>query len=232
MTLLYVPAGEFTMGSENGLDNEKPVREIYLDAFWIDQTEVTNFMYSKCVQDGTCNPPRSSASSARTSYYGNSDFNEFPVIYVSWENADEYCEWVERRLPTEAEWEKAARGTDGFSYPWGNNAPDSELLSFNGNTEDTTQVGFYPMGASPYGALDMAGNVYEWVADWYNPSYYSAVSSPDSNPLGPANGTSRVLRGGAWYGTESQVRSTDRSWNVPSTTATDIGFRCAMDATP
>ncbi len=167
MTLVYVPAGYFLMGSTdsdpNVQANEKPQQNGYLSAFWIDRTDVTNKMYASCVAANQCNTPSSKTSSSRSNYYGNSEFDNFPVIYVSWDDAVAYCKWVGRQLPTEAQWEKAARGTDGSIYPWGNTFPDSTLLNFNSNVGDTTEVGKYPKGASPYGALDMAGNVSQWV---------------------------------------------------------------------
>ena len=169
MKLLYVPAGEFLMGAASSdaqaAENEKPQHIVYLDAFWIDQTEVTNAMYIKCYQAGACQAPSMGHSSSRLNgYYSNSQFANDPVTYVFIEEAKDYCEWAGRRLPTEAEWEKAARGTDGRMYPWGNDAPDRTRLNYNQEVGDTTQVGAYPTGASPYGALDMAGNVQEWVA--------------------------------------------------------------------
>jgi serine/threonine-protein kinase len=228
MTLLYVPAGEFTMGSETGDGDEKPLHTVMLDAFWIDQTEVTNAMYAQCVSDrGACNEPADKGSDARSSYYGNSEFDDYPVIHVYWNDAKTYCEWAGRRLPTEAEWEKAARGDTAFTYPWGNVEPRNDLLNFNNAEGDTTEVGVYPKGASPYGALDMAGNVWEWVADWYDNTYYA--SSPEVNPSGPSSGEFRVLRGGSWWDfAGADVRSTLRGWNDPSFALIDIGFRCAL----
>ncbi len=167
--------------------NEEPIHQVYLDAFWIDQTEVTNVMYSKCVQDGKCNPPTSTKSYTRADYSGNSQFDNYPVIFISWHDADTYCSWADRRLPTEAEWEKAARGTDARAYPWSNDPPNTDLLNYKHAFEDTTAVGQFPKGASPYGALDMAGNVWEWTADWYGETYYAV--SPESNPSGPESGT-------------------------------------------
>jgi formylglycine-generating enzyme required for sulfatase activity len=225
MTLLYVPASEFMMGSEAGELNEKPVHEVSLDAFWIDRTEVTNAMYALCVDAQQCNPPTEISSASRVEYFGNPEFDNYPVVFVSWEDANDYCAWADRRLPTEAEWEKAARGTDGRTYPWGDVSPETNLLNYNLEVGDTTEVDKYPGGASPYGALDMAGNVWEWVADWDSATYY--VSSPPSNPLGPDTGESRVLRGGSWATPEYYVRSALRGANLPEYSNYTAGFRCA-----
>ncbi|HOU00771.1 MAG TPA: bifunctional serine/threonine-protein kinase/formylglycine-generating enzyme family protein, partial [Anaerolineaceae bacterium] len=197
MTLVYVPAGEFTMGSPDGvgISDEHPQHQVYLDAYWIDQTEVTNAMYEECVNDGDCTEPSSYSSYTRDSYYGNTQYADYPVIYVNWNQAQDYCEWAGRELPTEAQWEKAARGTDGRIYPWGDGSPDESLANFAGIIGDTTEVGSYPDGASPYGALDIAGNVWEWVLDRYGEAYYS--DSLTSNPVGPSIGITRVLRGGS-----------------------------------
>jgi formylglycine-generating enzyme required for sulfatase activity len=223
MTLLYVPAGEFTMGSDAGHNNEKPVHTVYLDAFWIDQTEVTNDMYKICVGSGKCAKPSS------LDYYG---FTNYPVVYVNWNDAAAYCGWAGRRLPTEAEWEKAARGTDGRTYPWGDELPNNNLLNYNRPTlGDIAEVGSYPSGVSPYGAYDMAGNVWEWVNDWYGKTYYQ--SSSPSNPLGPESGEYRVIRGGAWNDVGSSARVTYRNWNVPADEYySSVGFRCANDTSP
>jgi len=226
MKLLFVPAGEFTMGSENGDDNEKPVHVVSLDAFWIDQTEITNCMYALCVNDGKCVVPGSKESITRPTYYGEAQYDNYPVIFVDWNTAKTYCEWAGRRLPTEAQWEKAARGTEMFIYPWGDAMPDKNLLNYNDFVGDTTEVGIYPNGASLYGALDMAGNVWEWVNDWFAPGYYR--NSPESNPLGPSTGRTHVLRGGSWNLNDDLVRSTYRGTH-PSEPNLGIGFRCAMD---
>lgn len=226
MVLDYVPTGEFPMGSNNGTDDEKPVHKVYLDAFWIDQTEVTNAMYAKCVAESdTCSPPSAIRSEKRDSYYGNSEFDNYPVVYVSWDQANAYCSWAERRLPTEAEWEKAARGTDGRTYPWGNESPAADLLNYNANVGDTTESGKYPDGLSIYYAYDMAGNVWEWVNDWYSETYYK--SSPASNPMGADTDVFRVYRGGSWNGNDSSVRSAYRYGSGPSGTSDELGFRCA-----
>ena len=190
MVMVYVPAGEFTMGSENGEDVEKPAHTVTLDAFWIDQTEVTNAMYAKCVSDGECDRPDSTASYTQSDYFGNSEFDKFPVIHVSWDVANVYCSWAERRLPTDAEWEKAARGENARTYPWGNEPPNNSLLNYNNAVGDTTEVGKFPTGASPYDAYDMAGNVREWVSSLHQPYPYDATDGREDLS---ADG-SRVLR--------------------------------------
>jgi formylglycine-generating enzyme required for sulfatase activity len=232
MALLVVPPGNFQMGSTdsdtNAQPDEKPQHTVQLDAFLIDQTDVTNKMYALCVSAGACTSPSSTSSATRPSYYGNSEFDNYPVINVNWNMADTYCKWAGRELPTEAQWEKAARGTDGYTYPWGNNTPDITLLNYNGIDGDTTEVGSYPKGASPYGALDMAGNVWQWMNDWYSDTYYQ--SSPSSNPLGPVSGQDRVLRGGSWGNFYASVRSADRLRSEPTYTNYSVGFRCAMSA--
>lgn len=222
MTLAYVPAGEFIMGSNLTFG---PEHKIYLDAFWVDQMEVTNKMYAQCVAKNKCDPPTKVESYTHSDYYGNTKFNEYPVLYVNWNMANGYCEWAGRRLPTEAEWEKSARGTNTNTYPWGEESPNSNLLNFNNNLRDTTEIGSYPNGASIYGALDMAGNVWEWVNDWYSETYYQ--DSPLSNPLGPDSGTYRVLRGGSWSNRVDDVRTTSRIKYDPMDTSNGTGFRCS-----
>jgi len=223
MTLLYVPAGEFTMGSNDGNGDEKSPHPVYLDAFYIDQTEVTNAMYAKCVAAGKCQAPLSPGSNTRSSYYGTAQFANYPVIHVSWNDATAYCQWAGGDLPTEAQWEKATLVVTPRPYPWGPETPDASRLNFNQNVVDTTEVGKYPTGASFYGALDMAGNVWEWVADWYD----SYPSSPARNPTGPSSGTYRVLRGGGWNIEAAFVRASGRIWNFPDNRGVFGGFRCA-----
>jgi formylglycine-generating enzyme required for sulfatase activity len=235
MVMVYVPAGSFKMGSANSdgeaYGDEKPQHTVTLNAFWIDRTEVTNAQYRQCVQAGACAAPSKSSSRTRNSYYGNSSFDNYPVVYVNWSQANAYCRWAGGRLPTEAEWEKAARGADGRKYPWGNGAPDCTKANYDGKSGsgycvgDTTRVGSYPAGASPYGALDMAGNVQEWLNDWYGQYYYSR--SPAANPLGPDSGSMRVLRGGSWLVWERFVRAAGRDVYVPSYAGDLVGFRCA-----
>jgi formylglycine-generating enzyme required for sulfatase activity len=223
-----VPAGEFTMGSENGEDDERPVHTVYLDAFYMDKYEVTNARYAACVADGACTPPHETSSRRRSSYYGNPQYADYPVINVDWYQAQAYCEWRGARLPTEAEWEKAARGTDGRTYPWGNNALPCSLANFANCVRDTNAVGSYPAGASPYGIYDLAGNVWEWVADWYDKNYYAV--SPSRNPSGPSSGSYRALRGGSWNDSGNGVRASTRNVNVPDYWGNIIGFRCSRRA--
>jgi formylglycine-generating enzyme required for sulfatase activity len=225
MTMVFVPAGKFSMGSDEADPeaerDEKPQHTPHLDAYWIDQTEVTNAMYARCVETGACTAPMHSAP------YKLPEYAQHPVFGVTWFQAQEYCLWAGRRLPTEAEWEKAARGTDGRRYPWGNAAPDLNLLNFGKLIGDTSEVGSYPAGASPYGALDMAGNVWEWVSDGYRADYYA--HSPEVNPPGGASANQRVVRGGAWGVDARAVRVANRFWAFPGRNDTD-GFRCALSA--
>jgi formylglycine-generating enzyme required for sulfatase activity len=218
MTLMYVPQGGFEMGSNDGDDDERPVHTVWLDAFWIDQTEVTNAMYAKCVADGLC---KSSRCADNIDFIGAGQ----PVVGVDWNDANSYCEWGGRRLPTEAEWEKAARGMLGRSYPWGEGI-DCDKANYGSCKWKTVEVGSYPDGASPYGALDMAGNAWEWVADWYGETYY--LSSPDRAPSGPSIGDSRVLRGGSWGNDGVYVRFSCRLWGAPDRWNCYNGFRCAV----
>ena len=185
--MVFVPAGEFPMGSDVGDADERPVHSVYLDAYYIDRYEVTNARYRLCVQAEVCLPPANNASFTRASYYDNPDFDDFPVIYVSWEMAQTYCAWRGTQLPTEAQWEKAARGTDGRTFAWGEdidcqwtNYLRQDDQNFVACIGDTSRVGSYENGRSPYGAYDMTGNVWEWVADWYGNIYYQ--NSPASNP--------------------------------------------------
>lgn len=226
MTMISIPTGEFTMGKEGEKMEQQHL--VYLGTYWIDQTEVTTGMYAKCVADGVCQEPSQSDSRSRESYYDNSAYAEYPVIYVSWYQAQTYCNWVGARLPTEAEWEKAARGTDGRLYPWGNASPSDDFLNYS-NNEDTLPAGKYPGGASPYGVLDLSANVREWTADWFDGEYYAV--SPYENPQGPSEGDLRTVRGSSWneptiYRGVSDIAS--RAMALPQYTANDIGFRCAF----
>jgi formylglycine-generating enzyme required for sulfatase activity len=221
MTMVYVPAGSFLMGSAGGdpwaQSDEKPQHAVTLDAFWIDQTEVTNAQYALCVAAGAC---------VQLGFTNNPNFNEAeqPVVGVSWNDSDDYCRWAGGRLPTEAEWEYAAREPEGRRYPWGNEAPNSQRLNYNRNVGKTTPVGSYPAGASWVGTLDQAGNVWEWAADWYD--IYRAEAQ--TNPTGPASGSSRVLRGGGWFDDAEGVRTTLRTGQEPDFRNDYLGFRCVI----
>ena len=230
-----IPAGCFDMGdafTEGSLD-ELPVHNVCISAFEMDVHEVTNAEYKACVDDGACAAPDAADSATRPSYYGNPFYAGFPVIHVDWYQAEDYCTWAEKRLPTEAEWEYAARGgLAGKRYPWGDTISGSDAnYSDSGDPwdNDTSKVEYYdPQPTSPngYGLYDMAGNVWEWVNDWYQGGYYT-VSSPSSDPQGPASGTDRVLRGGSWRYDTYFLRVAYRSRPDPVSGRGAIGFRCA-----
>jgi eukaryotic-like serine/threonine-protein kinase len=228
--MVYVPAGSFLRGStdadEMATEFEKPQREVYLEAFWIDRTEVTVGQYRACVDAGGCAPPMETSSATRPDYYDGGAFDDYPVLWVNWYDADTYCRWVGARLPTEAEWEKAARGTDERVFPWGDVWNESHTNA-NDRLGDTRPVGSFPAGASPYGALDMSGNVWEWVADWFNEEYY--ISSLTRNPTGPLSGSERSMRSGSWYSRIAWQRAANRGSAEPNFSDDDIGFRCAQD---
>jgi len=220
MVMVYVPAGEFLMGSSDAdsqaSDNEKPQHTVYLDGYWIDRTEVTNAQYRKCVEAGPCRRPEC---------WDDENYNtpDQPVVCVSWDDARAYAAWAGGWLPTGAEWEKAARGTDGRIYPWGNGPPDCDKVNYSGCVGYPAAVGSYSLGASPYGALDMAGNAWEWVADWYDEGYYAR--SPAHNPQGPDAGDYRVMRGGAFDKEVGRVRCAAREMEYPSDRDIVNGFR-------
>jgi formylglycine-generating enzyme required for sulfatase activity len=221
-----VPAGSFQMGSTTGALDEQPVHKVTGPAFQIDRTEVTNGRYAQCVSAGACSAPALQSSATRRQYFGDARFQDFPVIQVSWTQASQFCAWTGGRLPTEAEWERAARGTsDARTYPWGDSTPDCTKANFAGCVGDTDRVGQRPAGQSPYGVQDMAGNVWEWTADWYDASYYTR--SPESNPQGPETGSLKVMRGGCWVSGTASLRSTCRKAELPGTWAPNVGFRCA-----
>ena len=262
MDMVYVPAGHFMMGSNidqvylarqlcreykddiaigvcrmSAFTDEMPDHPVELDAFWVDRYEVTNQHYQGCVDEGSCTPPFESSSYTRDEYYGSADFNSYPVIWVTQNQASEYCLWAGGRLPTEAEWEYAARGSENLIFPWGNDFDPQRLNycdadcaagvidpSYADGFPETAPVGSFPNGASWCGALDLAGNVREWVADGFH--YYSV--DPKINPYTPSTGANRIPRGGGWLDTPDDVRSTNRGENTPDYTRHKVGFRCAQ----
>ena len=245
MPQVYIPAGTFRMG---GMDvrrapNELPEHDVTLDAFWMDQLEVTNAMYGLCVSASVCTLPQELKSQRRPEYFLSSEFKDYPVVYVTWGQAKTYCEWAGRRLPTEAEWERAGRGDDFRTFPWGEDKANGLLANFNMLVGDTSRVGTYPAGASPFGVLDMAGNVAEWVHDYYSFDY-SNVLEITLNPTGPETSSSlhRVVRGGSLGDAEINIRVAKRSSVLGSNlnarpdsnaylgdSSPRIGFRCAQD---
>jgi formylglycine-generating enzyme required for sulfatase activity len=235
MVMVYVPPGAFEMGSDEGDDNEQPVHTVRLDAFWIDRTEVTNQQFADFLNgEGTHTKGGATwlylddedcpIELAGDEYQPKSGYADNPVVEVTWFGADAYCQWAGGRLPTEAEWEYAARGPDARQYPWGDSAPDCDRANYQGCAGGATGVGSHPAGASWCGAMHMAGNVWEWVADWFDGEYYSR--SPPENPAGPASGTDKVMRGGSWYIGPYYVRGAGRGGGGRGTANVGIGFRC------
>ena len=228
--MALVSAGEFQMGTSYPASGENPIHTVYLDAFYMDIFEATNAHFAACVSTGVCSEPRDRSSNTRSSYFSNSDYTDYPVIYVTWEMAKTYCEWRGGSLPSEAQWEKAARGgLEGKEFPWGDENPICQIGVRNGAnfgicaTKDTEQVGSY--SSNRYGLYDMAGNVWEWINDWYQADYYRI--SPASNPLGPATGTQRGMRSGSWNDSRSYLRVADRQYGLPNEPFKFLGFRCA-----
>jgi formylglycine-generating enzyme required for sulfatase activity len=263
--MIHVPAGDFTMGSLDVGDEERPVHTANLDGYWINKTEVTNAMFARFINETSY---KTGAENADTGWVANdkgkwvkaegadwqhprgsdssiAGLGNHPVVQVSWNDAKAYCAWAGLQLPTEAEWEKAARGTDERRYPWGNAAASpAGLLNFadrslkvnwaNAKVDDgyefTAPVGSYPAGVSPYGVLDMSGNVWEWAADRYFEYYYQNSSA--RNPAGPSTGNNRVLRGGSWFNDVRDTRTTYRASELPGESYSDLGFRCVLHETP
>ncbi len=230
--ILFEPYKEFMKCNLSWFEDEEPVHTIHLDDYYIDKYEVTTADYQVCVQAGVCDQPEKTSSKTHDEYYGNPEYADYPVIYVNWFDANTFCEWRGARLPTEAEWEKAARGTDGRIYPWGDNF-DEGLGNFcipgENKYSDTAPVGSYPDDASPYGVMDMAGNVFEWVADWFKYDYFS--NSPSENPQGPSDGTHRVMKSCNWSCDYTpSIRASDRFWRFPDYGEYNYGFRCATSS--
>ncbi len=257
MVQLLVPEGVFRMGStedeitaaceqfeeiypdrscdRDWFSYETPAHNVFLSSFWIDETEVTNAQYRLCVEAGNCTLPDP------LTYYNDDTYTNHPVGHVNWHQATAYCEWAGRALPTEAQWEKAARGTEHLLYPWGDQFDGTKVNYCDSNCtnswadkmtsdgyERTAPVGSFPEGASPYGALDMGGNVWEWVADWYDSDYYQTQTTLAENPTGPDNGQYKVLRGGAWDSYIYDVRAAYRGDFAPSYSYYFVGVRCVQ----
>jgi len=224
--MVLIPAGEFAMGSDRGQDDEQPVHRVSVKAFYLDALEVTVSRYAEFLMSQKPDPPFKWNEASDGPHVNK------PVVGVNWYDARDYCRWVGRRLPTEAEWELAARGADGRMYPWGSTHPTKGHANA-GQTKwrgyDTlTNVGQFELGKTPNGVYDLAGNLWEWVADWYDAAYYQF--SPRENPSGPSAGPLRVLRGGAWNNDSKAIRSANRAGYAPDARRNDVGFRCAKDA--
>jgi len=218
--LAYVPGGDFVMGM--GIGNT-PQKTVTLDSYWIGVTDVTNKMYAQCAASGSCAAP---AQEIGTPIYTNPDYGDYPVVGVTWDMAANYCQWAQGSLPTEAQWEKAARGQSSSVFPWGNDNPGCDLLNYGGCLKHTNGVNDYPGGRSPYGLFDMAGNVFQWINDFYAEQYYDSM--PTSNPTGPASGDSHVIRGSSFETDSAQLQSAIRHFGAPAYHSRDLGFRCVV----
>jgi formylglycine-generating enzyme required for sulfatase activity len=263
MTMVFVPSGEFTMGVDylgmraginlckefkttkgpgtcmgEAFANEMPAHLVTLDAFWIDRTEVTNQQYQRCVEEAACSPPSETGSYTSETYFGDPGFEAYPVVWVTRDQAVEYCSWAGGRLPTEAEWEYAARGPENLTFPWGNDFDPSRAnycdasaaagdvdLTYDDGYPETAPVGSFPTGVSWCGALDLAGNVREWVSGWFG--YYTA--DPQVNPQGPDSGRTYPTKGGCWLDKPDNLRSSNRGENTPDYVRHKVGFRCVVD---
>ncbi|MCA9918671.1 MAG: SUMF1/EgtB/PvdO family nonheme iron enzyme [Anaerolineales bacterium] len=222
--MVFIPGGSLLMGSETGQPNERPEHSVTLDAYFIDKFEVNNEEYQACVADGGCSQTGLRNSFRRAGYRDDPTFANFPVIGATWAQANAYCEWAGKRLPTEAEWEFAASGPDNFTWPWGNEF-DATLSA--ASSLDTEPVNDFPGGASPFGVFNMAGNVSEWVQDRFDANFYA--NSPEENPVNTDSGSSQIYRGGSFDNTNGAFFTTSRRFIVPANTFdVDIGFRCAQ----
>jgi len=236
--MVLIPAGPFVMGSNEGLPNERPEHTVTLKAFYMDRYEVTAGRYQAFLESGKQDIPSVQHDDAVSS------LEDRPAVGVTWNEAANYCQWAGKRLPTEAEWEKAARGTDGRRYPWGHMQPFVDIANYNRGIWVSEAITLVPVGSglegmsvrhglkeggkSPYGLFHMAGNAAEWVNDWYDREYYQ--KSPDTNPSGPSTGEKRALRGGSWADLPTALRVTARFSAEPEFEDRTVGFRCAMDA--
>jgi formylglycine-generating enzyme required for sulfatase activity len=225
--MVNIPAGPFLMGTQSpkGRADEWPQRIVQVDAFAIDEVEVTNERYMSFVATtGHRSPPNPYGTGVLVSVKG---IEQLPVVQVTWYDAKAYCAWAKKRLPTEAEWEKAARGTDGRTFPWGDDVPTPKRANYDREwVDDKTlhAVGSLPGGDSPYGIKDMSGNAREWVQDWYDPDYYA--NAPTKNPQGPDKGIVRVIRGGSWHSPHSDITATARGRGGFALQTHGTGFRC------
>ncbi len=228
---VFIPGGEFIMGKDSSVPADfSPAHKISLDGFWIQQAEVTNQQYAQCVSDGKCDLP---VQESKVPYWYEDAYDaNHPVVGVTWFQANQYCSYIHSRLPTESEWEITARGQDGKSFPWGGDKPNCNYLNFNGCLEPAKpyDIRSFPFGTSDFGAMDMAGNVFEWVNDWYVKDYY--LSSPSINPTGPLDGWKKVYRGGSYNSSEEEIGSYLRFALEPEKQTPDLGFRCVLQGDP
>ena len=235
--MVLIPEGLFPMGvphgDRDGGRDEYPRHDVFVNNFYIDKFELTNGRYLEFVRATNHRTPQNPKNATRNLWQGDTiteSLADRPVINVDWADANAYCQWVSKRLPTEAEWEKAAKGTADRRFPWGNVEPTNKHLNFNQQwigEKTLMPVGSYEAGKSPFGVYDMAGNVWEWVNDWYDAKYYE--KSPAKNPTGPETGTKRVLRGSGWQNETPTVRIFTRVDSDPTIRNESTGFRCAMD---
>ncbi len=226
---VWVPAGSFMAGDRSGQGfPDELLHQVYTDAFWIDQYLVTNQQFAQCPAERCGQPQMLDSHKRPDGYYGVPAYADYPVMQITWQKAESFCEWRGGRLPTEAEWEKAAgwdpRTSEMRTYPWGNQPPDKTLANYGNVDLDTTQVGAYPKAMSAVGAYDMAGDIWEWIYDWYG-NYDPTVGI---NPMGPSSGEYKVVRGGSWSNTtlESYLRVSNRGKNMPDHANNELGFRC------
>ncbi|MBR6090166.1 MAG: formylglycine-generating enzyme family protein [Anaerolineaceae bacterium] len=226
--MVLIPEGPFIMGTDdpNALPDSRPAHEVTLHEYWIDRFEVTNALYADCVAAKYCTAPKDLSGASRKNYFTDPNYADYPVIHVDYYQATAYCAWAGKRLPTEAEWEKAARGNEGFLYPWGNELPDRIPAQINQfQIGDTVRVDSFPEGVSPYGVYNMEGNVWEWTSDQYDSNFYS--TGPDHDPTAFTGGNDYVIRGYSWAYPFSRYEITTRNSSYILNHSYDLGFRCA-----